>query len=957
MGLKLLQPCCCDVAGPWDVYAEVEASTTNLIVRTATWHPYTPPPYDSSPSVDLVDEWEWAIEIPDTRHGHLFQGKTQETSLAPFGSDELIYLAMQNAGPSKTREPKYDFDVDLEGFAGSGDAVVTFGRATSDGAPGSTTACAYFRITDPTAKGGTRTKRMAHSGKTWEDYGVEAGASVIEVEFIQLFRRVYNTTDKLTSHSLSLDVVDGGGSTVLDAPLHTASLPTTTSGWTQLVPATDNERRGVLLASQASNSPANIELTYSATLNSNAGDPNEEVRIDILEVWIYYSYSTQHANCKVDVPGKAVVWIVPDSSWESYAWRKTQNSNAALPFYNATAGLPLYPLAAMDEAQDTLFNPGEGSPWALENNGLDINWMGASSTTLRQWNWDDPDGFYYWEIDSDGAKTYHESHPITVWKEVIGPCVGYPLGAGPTDWDYPRYTYLGGPQYFNASEGPMENEKVDYQSWAMPIGHLTQSDRAIGLKYPHILDAPNDFADYEQSAGDTYTAAAQVVVGALVLHDVIDGHYMPYVSGTTLLDLSFEATYCGAEITNLSYDPVADAAWDDWTDDWSGAMDAPYTLRVTHADAGPSSALCTAEATIRDDFRYYDQYAQYAGGGGPDTDKVVGKYWYANRTQYWCYLQVDAYQESYLVREVLSDEATDTTYETIYPKWIETRALQRAGGATVLEVVPKDQAEADSRFGGDTAQVAMRLRRFASGAEDFSLETPLNYTTQASGTTTIDTTNSAEIMLTAVRGGPADGQTTISLTVTIHQVAGGAYERAEYDGGTDTLAVYLDIDGGHDTVADLAEVIAQAGDFDCSVVSYSTDTISDGMDVTTCVLTGGSTTLAGYSGSPTVWDSSDDFFYVTGFPMRVMVACSTDITGRERWRMCSQTDAYVTYPTAWAVAHDGDTRNPCGIGAEGGYRPGPTTEAHMGVRSWNTVKNTAAATLCPPAGVWDADTL
>lgn len=98
-----------------------------------------------------------------------------------------------------------------------------------------------------------------------------------------------------------------------------------------------------------------------------------------------------------------------------------------------------------------------------------------------------------------------------------------------------------------------------------------------------------------------------------------------------------------------------------------------------------------------------------------------------------------------------------------------------------------------------------------------------NSATQATGTITLDTTNSATFDLTVVSG-PAAGAEGNGVKNIV--LIDNATESVAYNASTDTLTVNIDITNGNNTVADLVSLINSDANFNAANATNGTDTIA-----------------------------------------------------------------------------------------------------------------------------------
>jgi len=134
-----------------------------------------------------------------------------------------------------------------------------------------------------------------------------------------------------------------------------------------------------------------------------------------------------------------------------------------------------------------------------------------------------------------------------------------------------------------------------------------------------------------------------------------------------------------------------------------------------------------------------------------------------------------------------------------------------------------------------------------AGAAQNASTTLINTATQGAGLLTLNTTGNATINLTAKAGGAAagaEGQGTKNLVIV-----DGTTEGVSYNASTDTITATVNITaGGHNTAADLANVLNSSTAFAATVVSNGIDTIA-ATNMGTASLNGGqdagSDTLSG----------------------------------------------------------------------------------------------------------------
>ena len=137
------------------------------------------------------------------------------------------------------------------------------------------------------------------------------------------------------------------------------------------------------------------------------------------------------------------------------------------------------------------------------------------------------------------------------------------------------------------------------------------------------------------------------------------------------------------------------------------------------------------------------------------------------------------------------------------------------------------QVSVDINVSSAATQAGVNIAGFTASTAAANATTSFNVTntaTQAAGTVTLDTTNNATVDLTALSGGTAagaEGNGTKNLVIV-----DGASEGTSYNATSDTLTVTVDITGGHNTVADLVNVINAGTDYSAANTTNGTDTIA-----------------------------------------------------------------------------------------------------------------------------------
>jgi hypothetical protein len=271
----------------------------------------------------------------------------------------------------------------------------------------------------------------------------------------------------------------------------------------------------------------------------------------------------------------------------------------------------------------------------------------------------------------------------------------------------------------------------------------------------------------------------------------------------------------------------------------------------------------------------------------------------------------------------------DPDNRAFYPQWINPRSLQptegeQGGGhrAVVFQRYPPDTGA-----GLGEGLFEWELKCYKGTTLDFTIRSRFGFGDHATGILTLTNGDASTMGVTAVTGGDADGAAgNGTLTVNIND---DPDERTEYDSGSDTLTVYLDISGGRNTVGDFVEVAEDGGDFLFDSIDQVSDTITDSTSGS-ATMTGGDDTpgIAGVSALPFVHSSSDRYLYVWGFPQR-------------------KKEYPHHYFSSWMISHDGEIWNPLGRGPRdnrsgwGGVGQAPGDIVH------DCVKNTDIIDLSP----------
>ena len=876
MALALLQPCCCVIAGPWDFYSDAspyfadnEAYNTPNFSRTAAIYLNTTDPDSYA---------DWYVTIPDSGNGRDFQDKTQQGSiLAANTGEEVVHTYIANASGTVHRTFTFRFSADAMGFAEAGSpSWIDFAWNAGH---------IEWTLTDPAAKGHSDAS-LARATKTWADLRIESQAVSIE---LLSFKRKVTCDNKLSSHSLAIRLRNGAGT--LLGTFYNAALPTVSDGsWITLTGAFI-DLSSIL---PAAGDTLKIDLEYSATLNSNSGDPAETCAIDELKFELVDAAVAMNANASFDSVTRTMKFIVTDADWEDFEALDDDGNT-----YNGVSmgNVIMQPMA-----------------WSGFTN---FSARTVAEDGVRRWEFGPTFPGYqveYWHIDSDGDYTYEKYNPyVRTAAENSGQGTGYTTeGVGP-HWD-------------ESTGDPVDLTPL---SFARPVGAAMNSNHGVGIHFPHVTERPAETTPWPSPAewpscgtyalsSLTYDAIIEIHAGELSRDD--DG--FPFVSGLiwteTLTDYH----------NNYPHDPGSGTAHDS------------ITVTVDGFDGHAGGSIAVATWTYFDDWTTYNSCSLFGqcctlddGSGGITI-----------------YAANDEWQKSVLI--VNGHEAERRTVyhndngsypggddnRDYYPFWVAVRALQQSEGGSqrfaAFRRVPWNYAEASALYAGNAAVADYKLIVYhSSGTGEWDSTSRNNRNGHANGTITL--TGGATISMTAIGGSDADG-TAANGTVTVN-VDDAVSEQTSYDTATKTLTVKIDIAGGNDTVDDLAAMINQGGDFSCSVVSGGATPIT-GSTTGTGTFSGGDDGH-GTPETPQVHTSSDRYMYVTAFPQRVYtmignrrVACFADAFGGE-------------YPRNWMITHDGGIWNPVGIGADRAIRD----DSHVAVGSllWDSIKNSAAIPLTP----------
>lgn len=952
--------CCCVLVGPWDVYWESECSGTPFIPRTASIYLDSPPRVDSGPEIGVTpaSELEWRATIENRGNGADFQEKREADTVAPLDSGtELFYVYITTDEYGHSFNKKFHFVSDTGSFVELGTAGdIVFEWLGTDGAA-STIGCVRFVTTANFA--GVEVESAKLHFDDWTDLGVpDTATAILSIEVFQIYRKVAVVSDALVGHSVDIRVLDDSDMPITeDDPIFSHVLPNIAGGWQKLSqsfpsPVTDDDPTHEV----------NIWLDYTLELGTADGDPGDDVRLDELILQIHYLDASQFnasAWVKINSETKKVEWIVADDDWRQLEIDPT-------PIYAPV--LPGFGLVQFTLGGSATFS----SPVSL----TDIIGQFCSYNKMMRWElWRTSaisgTVFYkHWKIGDLGGFEYREENPIAEYVAEFDP-VYVATATSDEYWDYPRYTGYqgdaGGELYYNYipdDHGANDDRpKTPFEDWFYPIGQATtQADRAIGIRYPHIMDLPATHGDLRHAASMLFTAITEVGIGRLQLEDFEkDGShfYFPKVEDTSPLNIAVHIEQDAMYIGRKGVDSADDA----------GVYANPLSVHVDGADASGNGCIAIVTCTINNEFDsaatempdpagtdyFWTKQQMYEGLvlDGQDWDV-------AQKELIWT-ITHDAFNPAPMKNpsHTMGTPVYDDDARDFYPHWFGARSLQELDADQPRNAVftrrPFDQDEADTyaTFGGagDSSIYQWKLHHYTSQAEDFVFSTPLKYASQASGILTLSTTGLATVTMTALLGGDADGDVDIlgnrTVTVIIEQSSG--IERADYDPDSDTLTVKIDIGGGHDTVADFIEVVNDGGDFVLQSITFATDVIDE--QTVTVDLVGGSDQLdiPDLDPKPYVWDSSDLFLYVFNFPMRVrrvldnrMKAFTVGVSGGGE-----QTEnAPGVWPTAWRISHDGAIISPLGVGTDPQSRDssGPGS---VGGTSLSSIKHSNAIPYCP----------
>ena len=182
----------------------------------------------------------------------------------------------------------FSFLTDAEGLADQAVSGVVFAHEAGDGNP-----LGSVKFTQAT-KSFTHTERARRNttGETWETWGVPAGNIVTAVQITSRAEKTASVT-KLTSHSISMRVVDSAGVSVHPAgDLVAAVNPGTTVDTLWQTITTGTVQRAVDAAKQASSTDVRLELEYSVTTGAGGGGAAVDQRFDQIVLTITHEAVT-----------------------------------------------------------------------------------------------------------------------------------------------------------------------------------------------------------------------------------------------------------------------------------------------------------------------------------------------------------------------------------------------------------------------------------------------------------------------------------------------------------------------------------------------------------------------------------------------------------------------------------------------------------------------------------------
>jgi hypothetical protein len=884
------------VDGLWDFYYDAsgaESAGGDCTPPETPWTPYIPRTasiYLTYPVCDWDSYDDWFVIIDDSGDGRNFQSKTIGASICPLGIADSETVDLYCVDNGNHHVEKlWQWTDDAEDFSEVGDSANI--------AFGWTSAAVRF-YTNTTTKNYTQSERGRWSG-TWEDLGMPSGSIITEVEFVSLKRKVQAVTDKLTSHTIAVKMADSSGGAILDADLLSATaLPTSTDS--SFVPINgDGTHRSVDSGSQAYDSSIRIELQYALTLNNNAGNPAEETRFDDLRLVIYFHDDSEtpdlQGTLQVDAEAKEVNWIVTDADWHAHepdAWPE------------------------MGSVVINVF----GEPWLspITSNVPDHDRATAGACAyaggLRRWYVAVGGGSPYhlsyganlWEIDADGVFTYRGgTDSYTQW-----------LADGGTDANYPEFLdNIGSVDALYDEDGNLLPTLDLYY----PICQAPQSNKALGTKKPYLSGFPPTLPEFPDSY--QYQPDVEINIGTFQLGDTpLDDNMFPFVDGGVFWSKTNSATF----------------------DFYVGTGFTFYWVGVAGFDAGPDVAIGIIDW-------YYDD----GGGSTPGAPPIHGR-------QSLVIGDAGTSETIYVLFD--NDGSTfDPDRSAYYPPWLLPRAWHpteaaQGGGqrCSVFSRLPFDETEI-ADWGNSNALGGYTLRVFmADGSSDFSLATRWGRSGHASGQVDLSTSSASTLGLLAVSGGDADGDEGNNFDgLDIEQTDTDEPESTSYDTGTHRLTVKIDIAGGHNTVADLKEIINYGGDF---TIAYSTNEhdeyeIEDADTGTpTDPFTGGDSTGNSATVSvnqPTVHTSSDRYFYLSNFPLREYDLVDNGIGGQVR-RACWRNGLAGDFARNWRISHDGSIADPVGAGLARWNRTEMVAYFAPGNQGYDSIKNSKRLPLTPP---------
>jgi hypothetical protein len=977
------------LSGPWDFYDDA-GDASPFATADSIGTPYIPLDASiyavafadiGSHGVDsyttpLTDQ-KWFVTIPNSDKGAFFQHKQVYQSICPGAANgELVYLRLLDSEIGYT----------LKTFIG--EAVDDLGHSTHiaiayQAGAGNPAGC--FEITTTTSIGGFNEYETARPSATytWEDLGVPSSSHVIRVDLASFQRKIVDVPANISGHTFTVRVLDADDNVLVEG---TATLATVADADFITVPL---QVAGGLIGFPYLDSDTDAKVQLEYALNVSAGATAGKVQIDNVKIIIYHTGGGMDGIAQINAATKEWKFVVTNADWESSDWpAMVMPELVPVGYYVVPEPFPFGNLYSNSYYFASVFGVGHSSDktglrrWETLGGGdlFDLDFTALdnadhildASETYAVPHWQE------WRIGaSSGNFIYDFLQPLRAW-----------LVDNPTHAHFsPDPFYDGVDQYFytwpfdsintlepyNADDypycdfgavTPVEIGGSEIEAgYVWPAIQALQSDIAIGVSYPHMAGTIG------LKSGESYEASFVLHIGKITF----DTYGFPTVGGeeVTFGPWSFQ-------VTGYLYEP------DDWVPPGAdpNCPDRPYlnspglaynpAVYVVAFDAIGGSSITIISYSYYEDF---DSYFQ-AGDDPPEAPDITT---FAARTSVLktALIVNTTVVDTQPVRTITGvgdpppgDCSTTEDETAFYPRWRNPRALQPtqaewtdSGGtrSIVFARIPFDQDEADSLFGGAMERKADTLRCYNGDSLEYTIRSRWAYEHQATGTVTLDS-GATLTNFNAVPGSDADGTVANgTVTVDVDQIATPGAEDCLYDGPSNTLTCKIDIAGGHDTVDFLAQLINDSSDFTCDVGSHGEYSIT-GSTSGSGTLSGGTDVSKLYYGTdfssywPFVHTSSDRFYYVWAFPMKVKVEKETNIPNRNRkYVKYASEDIKGSYPLQWQISHDGSIRNAVFVGEKSYARAGGSggttqfivTWQPVGNRVLDCVKNSSSVDLAP----------